>query len=475
MVIVGGGFAGAVAAMHLLEARPDLHVRVVERGGRVGRGLAYGACRPDDLLNVPTSRLAIGLQPGFQEWLESRAELRPELRNALDEAVHEAGGLADAFVPRELFGDYIEWMFARTVERHGASRLRHLRTEAVSFLDPPARGVALADGRRAEGDIVILALGNLPSRTPAPESSGLHDAARFIADPWERGALASIGAEDEIVVIGSGLTTVDIVLRLHDSGHRGRITAVSRHGLRPRAHAFGGAWAPFANTLLPASPLAMLQAIRSQVALAEAQGVPWQRVIDAVRPSIARIWSSWSAAERRVFLRHLRARWDVVRHRVAPRLARRIAALESDGRLRFMAFRGLAFDCGGDEIVVTGSADGKDVRILARWVINCTGPRTDYAAIGAPLIADARRRRLLQPDALSLGLESVDCAVVGADGATSGWLYAVGPMTRPAWWEITAAPEIVAQAQRLAQRLGGAAESSAVSLAETFNDMGAGI
>ena len=52
----------------------------------------------------------------------------------------------------------------------------------------------------------------------------------------------------------------------------------------------------------------------------------------------------------------------------------------------------------------------------------------------------------------------------------SDWLYAIGPLTRPAWWEITAAPEINAQIARLAASFPtpGAAQAPAAGSAHEF-------
>ena len=85
----------------------------------------------------------------------------------------------------------------------------------------------------------------------------------------------------------------------------------------------------------------------------------------------------------------------------------------------------------------------------AGHVIDCTGPGGDFAKIAIPLIAELRDRKLAVPDALGVGLETLDCAVIDSAGEASSWLFALGPLTRPAWWEITAVPEINLQIDRL--------------------------
>ena len=218
-----------------------------------------------------------------------------------------------------------------------------------------------------------------------------------------------------------------------------------------------------------------MRIVRRQVRLAEIEGVPWQRVIDAVRPSIARVWESWSSSERRRFLRHLRPWWDVFRHRMPPRIAESIHVLIQSGDLEVRACRIRTFRRVGTELEVAITQSPHVGQVLKpKHVINCTGPRTDFDFLSSPIVLDARRRRLIRADPLGLGIETDACSVVDRNGKASDWLYAVGPLTRPAWWEITAAPEINAQILGLARSF-TAVDAARASFAEAFQDLGAGI
>jgi uncharacterized NAD(P)/FAD-binding protein YdhS len=213
--------------------------------------------------------------------------------------------------------------------------------------------------------------------------------------------------------------------------------------------------------------------IRAQVKAAAAKGIAWQRVIDAVRPNIAGVWHAWSEKERKQFLRHLRTPWDVHRHRMAPRVQEKLSALIARGQLKISSGRICSYreSVEGVEIVL---ADRGALSVSA--VINCTGPRSDLGRIAIPLIADLRRRGAIVPDALGLGLETQDCAVRDSAGRASAWLYALGPLTRPAWWEITAVPEIAVQIDRLVRTLAAVRRARKTApLADAFVDLGAGI
>ncbi|NPD69867.1 FAD-dependent oxidoreductase (plasmid) [Lichenicola cladoniae] len=467
VVIVGAGFSGTLAALKLLTSDPTLHIHLVDSSEHVGRGLAYGACAPQHLLNVPVNRLEVGLTPGFGQWLSGRCDVLEE----------NFGSLADAFLPRALFGDYMEERLQEALAAAPA-RLTVIRSEVVSLLELPRRGVLLRDGREIPVDVIVLATGNLPPRAPLPPQSPVRDDRAYVPDPWAPRALDGIDPDRLVVLVGTGLTMVDTVMRLRGEGHRGQIHAVSRRGLTPLDHRSGGAWPPFVDLSVARSPLAIMRQIRSAATMAAAQDVPWQRVIDAVRPMTSRIWTEWSKNERRRFLRHLRPYWDAHRHRLAPRVARRLHEALSSGSLTIWS--GGIVDCrprdGGLDVDVRPHGSSTPSTLEASRMINCTGPRTDYASIGMPLFADLRRRGLVQPDELALGIETDGCAACGRDGHPSSWLFAVGPLTRPAWWEITAVPEIAAQIDHFVSALTSTAlDADRASLAATFIDLGAGI
>ncbi len=468
VVIIGGGLSGALFGLKLHRARPNWRIVVVEPRKRLGRGIAYGACGPNHMLNVPVSRMEVGLEPPFTQWLDTR---RSEIADALVEAKLD---LSAAFVPRRLFGDYMEERVNSALSLKARSGFTAMRGEAVRLVDD-GHGVLLTDGREVRADLVVLAMGNLPPRPPGGPDRWLYDTGYFIPDPWAAGAFDDIDPDEPLLLIGTGLTMVDVALRIAQDGHRGPMLALSRRGLKPRRHQAGGAWSEFLHDKIPASPRQLARLLRAEIARAESQGIPWQRVFDAARPAVAAVWHSWDMTHRRQFLRHLRPRWDIHRHRTAPRVGEALDRLVSDGKLELAAGRIAGFHEAGDFVDVAINLRGGGTRqFRAGHVINCTGPGSDFDKIAIPLIADLRNRRLAKPDALGVGLETRDCAVLDANGRASDWLFALGPLTRPTWWEIVAVPEINLQIERLVKQITQQSAAAPLSIAD-FMGMGEGI
>jgi uncharacterized NAD(P)/FAD-binding protein YdhS len=403
--------------------------------------------------------MEVGLNPSFVDWLQDRSSV-------LEEALGESAGvLADAFVPRELFGDYLEQQLKAT----SSSNIRLIHSDAIKLLQNPNQ-ILLADGSNIPIDAAVLATGNLASRLPFETLA----TARIVTDPWQDGALKRIRPLDSILLMGTGLTMIDMLLVLQARSHRGPIHAVSRHGFLPKAHSIGGTWETFLGAGI--SPRQALQAIRVNVEQAEERGIPWQRVFDAVRPVAPTLWQSWSIGQRAQFVRHLKALWDTHRHRIPERVASVIDELLWRGTLTVTAGRVLAVDEHKEGLTAVIRPRGKQaMAVEVDAIVNCTGPLLDVRRSHHPLLRDGLSEGLICSDPLGLGLDTSDSAVVNADGKPSNWLFALGPLTRPAWWEITAVPEINAQVDRLVSRIAFDKHRADRPLESIFIDIGAGI
>ncbi len=438
--IIGAGASGALVATHLQRDAPALRVAMIEAGARAARGLAYGTPYGAHLLNVPASKMsAFADDPAhFTRWAAERAPLLT----------------GKSFAPRSLYGEYLADVLA-----HTSSTLVRVSGTAVGLTRHDGWEVHLHDGRSIEARSIVLALGNLPPANPLRAIG--NDA--YLADPWAPGAAQGLDHDATIVIIGTGLTMIDLVLALRAEGHRGIVHAISRRGLTPQAHA---AHLPRSIELPDddRSPRAMLRWIRQQAAEHD-----WRSIVDALRPYTARLWQGWSTLERAMFLRHLRVFWDVHRHRIAPEVAEEFGALVAAGHLHLHAGRVQSIVRSGSAVAVewidrrTGS---RHVLPAAR-VINCTGPASDYAAIDLPLVVQMRRSGWLVPDPLRLGIETdLDGRVLGRDGEPVAGLFTIGPLRRPALWESTAIPEIREQASQLGRILAALPSSRRRAAAE---------
>jgi uncharacterized NAD(P)/FAD-binding protein YdhS len=450
IAVVGAGFSGTLLTLHLLRrCPPPTRLVLIERNSQFGRGLAYATGNASHILNVPAARMsAFHDRPNdFLEWLTSQPES--------DIGTTVGPG---TFAPRRLFGAYIRALLNDEIKRSGRDRLELVKGDVIGLdrTDNPLV-LTLDRNRTIQADLVVLAIGNFPPEPMSVANPGFYDTAFYRPDPWAADALADLDLDAPILLLGTGLTAVDAVISLLDQGHKGPIHALSRRGLLPRRHA--GVPLPAAeHEPYPTAVNALTRFLRKETTRAAAQGSSWQPVIDELRPFMVDVWQTMPLQDRKRFLRHLRPWWDVHRHRMAAQVADRIEAAQVSGQLRIVVGRVRDYRINDDIVEVhyrPRQQDGLSTINITR-VINCAGPGADYDRIQEPLIRDLLADGVVRPDPLRLGLDVTgNCALLNREGAISRRLFAVGPVTKGTFWEMTAVPDIRRQTEKLAEYLAG--------------------
>lgn len=443
IAIVGGGFSGSMLAVQVLRAaKGTVSVVLIDRGPMPGRGVAYGTGFDGHLLNVRARDMSAypELSDHFVKWAQRNysSSVRP----------------CD-FLPRLIYGQYIASQFCEASRSH-VDEHRFIQGEAVC-LSATGGGakIGLGSGETIVADKIVLALGNFPPADLALPGKSL-PTSRFIRNPWSASSSLDPIRLNSVLLIGCGLTSVDVAIELRARGFEGIIHMLSRRGLLPESHKIVAPFRLAWNDRFPSTARELLRFIRGQIKEAEASGSDWRAVIDSLRPYSQLIWENLALEERRRFLRHLRTYWDVHRHRVAGRIGDQLERQLYSGHIRVHAGRITNYreDDSGVHITYRDRKSRQTNQLFADCVINCTGPEADCRRVGSPLLSDLFNKRLARTDELALGLDvAEDGALLDARGAASKTLYALGPLRKGCLWETTAVPELRVQVAEMAKLL----------------------
>ncbi len=257
-----------------------------------------------------------------------------------------------------------------------------------------------------------------------------------------------------MLLIGAGLTMVDIALRLSELRPSVRLVVVSRTGLLPVTHRWPegaidvGYRPPPAGTTLREQA----RAFRAATVAAREKGADMRDVVDAMRPYTQAIWQGLPDADRLRFLRRYARFWLINRSRMAPAASGWIEELREDGRLRIVAaaIASVEEDGGGLVVRVRPRSGGAVETLHVDAAVNCAGPADSPFAAGSPLYRSLVDGGLARPHRLGLGLDTgPGGAVRDADGRLSETLYTIGWLRRGELWESLAIPELRDQAAEL--------------------------
>ena len=440
VAIVGGGAAGVLVAAHLRQQRPDARITIIDASGRPGTGAAYGTTDSTHLLNVPAPRMSAWPDDPdhFVRWLDEHAV-----------------ETFDGFAPRLAFGRYLH-------DQLVAADVRLECGEVVGVVPGAPSRLSLADGRALAADRVVLASGRPAGAMPESLERALApvlrsgDDDRIVTDPWATDALAELSAKrpESVLVVGSGLTGVDVALHLIARG--ATVTLLSRHGELPRRFRSVGppVETPRVSGLGDAVTLDELRgAIDADVRAARVAGNDWRQVIDALRPHTAKLWRSLGWEGQRRFLREDLRTWEVLRHRMPPAVADAIDAARQSGALVIEA--GEVVDIASRDAwleLVVATPDGA-ARRRADSVVIAAGTAWDRRSLERSLLwAKLLKTRVASLHPSGIGVRLDDCGrLIDAAGGTVPGIVTLGAIRQGEIWETTAIPEIRAQAAAVAQ------------------------
>jgi uncharacterized NAD(P)/FAD-binding protein YdhS len=365
-----------------------------------------------------------------------------------------------SFLPRQVYGDYLHETLFRTIANAGANTSVEIRCDEVESVarEAGAWQVQCKASDALHADAVVLATGHRAPDDPLGRVwAGTR--ARYIHDPWAALALAAIAPDESVCILGTGLTAVDVLQTLLRSSHTAPVLAVSRRGLMPVAHAQRPLPPvdprPWLDQLLHAPSLSirdLVHAVRREAYQSGSGGEDWRRVIDGLRQFTPLIWQALALPERKRFMRHARAHWEVVRHRLAPAVAENVRMARDAGIFATLAARVVSArgEANGVTLGINGRGKSTVVRRKFEWVVNCTGPGSGGGFSMGPLLEELARNGSLQRDPLGIGVRTTDDGRALVDGKVTDGLLVVGTLRKPDLWESTAVPELRHQADRAA-------------------------
>jgi len=351
------------------------------------------------------------------------------------------GGNRRGFAERRLFGRYLREMLSDATDKGCASIEQS--TAVSARRDGGTWHVELDDGRTVSAAALALAIGN---QDPEPLRALAGAGDRFVNNPWaedSRNAVDDLVENDgSALLVGTGLTMVDLVLSLGAAGYQGRIVALSRRGQIPRAHADFEP-APVGLEDVPQGHVGKLwRWLRERSAQ-----VGWRAAVDSLRPHSHALWQSLDVNQQKQFMRHARPWWDVHRHRIAPQVAATVHGMISSGQLEIAA---------GRIVRATQAPDGMEVELRRRgsqesskerfaYAFNCTGPLHAMEKTKNTLLRGLLDAGEVKPDQLDIGL------TVDENSRAGNRLWGLGPLSKGRYWEIIAVPDIREQAAQVAE------------------------
>lgn len=468
IVVVGGGYTAATLAVQLVRSTPvPLELLVIEPRDEIGRGLAYSTGDPEHRLNGPMD--SHGLDPSRPD------ELRRWCRETgvfdRDPGCFAPNG--HVFLRRSDLGAYASDTIAQhAVDARSGSRIVHVRDIAISVMRTNGRYRVRT---RHHGDLgaqmLFIATGNAEPSLPPPFPPESRSHRSVVANPYGSDGLGDVPANARALVVGAGLTSLDVVSTLLKAGRCSEILVVSRRGLRPCQHApviLGSSPIPSDDPMKLPNPDAAIppflereppkvlcwsKALRREVDRVAGAGGTWHEPFDAVRDAVRKLWPLLPVHEQRRFLRRLRPLYDVHRFRAPPMNDRAVRLAEAQGRVRFATATLVSVEARPGSrtvgIEMIEAVTNERTHRTFDLVVNCTGLDSSNWRSN-PVLASLAEQRMLRPHVNGWGFDvGSKCEARDGRGDLQPTLRVLGPPSAGAFGDSVAIVFIAAQVRRM--------------------------
>lgn len=337
--IIGFGFSGLSSFVHIIQdydrsIHSDLVVNIISEKQDFCTGAAYNKSSAGYHLNVSANKMSLfsSDKEDYVKWLNRQ--------------IDSVFFLSTTFTDRSVYGQYLVNQFERYLEiakekgiqvniiHDKVQYLRHNRltghTEAV-----------LANNEAIAADEIFVCIG-CEVNTKIPFPSGLQPSAVY--DIWTTDKmLEDISAnkntppiEQTIAIVGTGLSAIDVIMKLHTKHFQGNIICISPKGNFPKSHNLGSAIP--VNLVLPQEGNMGLLYIINKIKLFLSTH-PKFDLIDIViglRNNTQAIWSNLSFTDKKRFVRHLLPYWNILRHRMIPQAQNVLNTLMEQKRIKII-------------------------------------------------------------------------------------------------------------------------------------------
>lgn len=449
VVIIGGGFCGVMTLINLINnADKKIAITLINKGYPIARGVAYKTYSDLHLLNVETKNMsAFHDQPDhFLKWCLNQENI-----------FFNNDELPFTYLPRNIYGRYLDEIFEEKINNIPANVSLQIIDDEATDIDKHNHRliVRTTSGINIISDKIILATGNCEPGPPTLSNQAFLQSKNYFSNPWFENAVLGLQDDQTTLIIGTGLTMVDVIIGLREKNFKGKIIALSPHGYNILPHRKLPPQQYILDELLPPYDLENLfRLFYKHIRAARKRGLPGETVIDAIRVKTQEIWQHLSLNDKKKFMMHLRHLWGVARHRLPSFVHQEIQQMINEEELKVIAgrIRNITEGENGFEIIIRKRKDQSELILKVARIINCTGPETDIRKQKSLLFCSLLKKGIIRPDVMNLGIDATsEGQIIDEKNIVSNQIFAIGSLLKGKLWESTAIPEIRIQAFHLAE------------------------
>ncbi|MFZ9469426.1 MAG: FAD/NAD(P)-binding protein [Rickettsiales bacterium] len=434
IAIIGFGFCGIMVFGNILKkisqekSKNNIKFIIFEKDGLSSVGAGFSNFNDNYILNVPVKKMSpFDDQPNcFLDFLQENYP-----------AIYEKSG-ADGFVPRNIYGEFL-----KKIRQEFFQLASDLKIEYEVFekqvLDVEDGFKIVGDGIIIEADEVVLSSSFRQSQLNYVENDE-----NFISSLWSKNSVNfhkknNFNIDDKICIIGTGLSSVDVLVGLNSKNFSGKIYAISRRGNFPKPHFSHHNILPTNNQIdiideSDARAGIINISLKFRNFLRNYKTLDLRHLIDSIRPKTKSFWHNLDEKNKKLFLKKILPYWNIFRHRVPNISLEIIDKMIKNNQLQIFKNSIKSIHKKNNKFVV----DLGGQKIECDYLINCLG--FDFNVKNYPLINSMLNKNLLKKDMIFMHSNNSN-------------IHLVGGLNISRDFEITAVPDLRVDANLVANKI----------------------
>lgn len=433
LAIVGDGYSAAVLVYHLIKRQFNPKDITVFGPNELGFGQAYGSQHDQYRLNVRDNLMRIDPDKpdDFVRWAKDQIN---------DPDAHVDAGV---FYRRRDFARYMKEKLEASTQKAPIHFIRdHVETIARDGL-----WKINTNSGEYDADLLVIATGNPPSILNFACDDCIKP--HLTTQPWQENWSQHINTDDDLVIVGGGLTAMDILASLSASHHHGHISIVSPKGILPppqldwRDQPKKGFEWPAVN-----SASAMMQVMKKNMGSKDWLDRTSQERFEKLRKGISPVWRGLSDADQIRLKKHMGWLWQLLRYRAAPQTVAAQKNLSQKGQLSLIKGRVEAIaPCRKTEDnhkITVQLTDGQMIDAHHGFIATGAGRDLLLTQMGADGVARLKHGHIEVTETLQ---------IIHPDGSIHNDGFALGPPTALSRGDVIGATTIAGEAALIAEKI----------------------
>ena len=433
LAIIGDGYSAAVLVYHVIKREFNPQHITVFGPNELGFGQAYGSQHAHYRLNVRDNLMRIDPDKpdDFVQWAKG---------NIHDPDAHVDAG---AFYRRRDFARYMEDRLEAVLQN---APIQFIRDHVETITRDNQWKINTKTGQY-DADLLVIATGN-PKSIP---NFTCEDAIKscLTTQPWQGDWAQQITTDDDVVIIGGGLTAMDILASLSAENHKGQINIISPKGILPPPQ-LNWRDQPEKTFEWPKinSASNMLQVMNKAMGAKDWLDREGQETFEQLRKNISPVWRGLPDHDQMRLKKHIGWLWQLLRYRAAPQTVAAQRDLSENGQLSLVKGRVEAITAchktDANHKITVQLSDGQVINAHHGFIATGAGRDPLLEQMAANGVAQLKHGHLEVTEILQ---------IISPDGSIHSNGFALGPPTVMSRGDVIGATTIAGEAVLIADAI----------------------